>query len=427
MSPKMRTRRAGCVPAGRRKFTFGRFVLHAVVPFAASFIVSGWPQMNTPARAADPEFADRRAYLHGVNLLSVDDRYLLVFSSNGYPPRRGGESWGHDVFYAWINPGNPRIDPQFLISHPEAQEPASASMNSRKQIMVTCEDGSDRINQFAGLWSSELAPVRRYSTIVVRRGGHSGHVAAMRNKFVVTYGEGWIDEGNIGVEGLGTGDDVWVRLIDSAGALGPEIEIAVGPDTRDWWPVVDASDSEALVVWQRHDPEAGNSGAATLQGAIVDAGGSVTARLKIAENIDYYHYDVRYLSTLRRYLITGSDSKGGFAVLVDSVGNVVSRRQRLPHTVREARTAVFGNATKAVAVYPISPTGAAVLAVDRDSIELSRTLTTDNQWDSVGTDGVFVTPTSVLFATGSIVGVELVTVDLGAESRRMPRSGSKRP
>lgn len=364
----------------------------------------------------DSESVDRRRYLHGVNLIPVDERYLLVFSSNSYPPRLGTR-WDHDIFYSWIDPTDPRLDVQLLVSHDEAQEPASAAINAQGKILITNEDGSNGINQFASIWNSDLTPIVSYPDMMVRRGGHSGHAAALHDRFLVVYGEGWIQEG--GVDDLGTGDDIWGRIINGNGVLGPEIEVSVGDETRDWWPIVAASDAEALVVWQRYHSETDEDGntieSASLEGAIVDATGSVQSRLRIASTVDYYVYDVQYVSSLRLFLVIGSDSDGGFSALINPAGRIVAQRHGLPRTIREASTAVTGGQVGATAVYPTAPTGVAVLALGNRSINLIDTIAGDMEWDGIGTDGVFVSPSKVLFAAGSIDGIDLVSFDLGTD------------
>src|SRR5207244_3663961 len=125
--------------------------------------------------------------------------------------------WQHDVYYSWLNPARPVLDVQTLAADDEAQEPASAAINSRGRILMSCEDGDGDINQRAGLWDAALNPIRAYP-FTIRDGGHSGHVAALGDKFLVLYSEGWIDGG--GVDNLGTGDDVWARIVDNDGNTG---------------------------------------------------------------------------------------------------------------------------------------------------------------------------------------------------------------
>ena len=81
---------------------------------------------------------------------------------------------------------------------------------------MSCEDGNPDINQHAGLWDADLNPLVGYP-MTVRTGGHSGHVAALGSRFLVAYSEGWIDGG--GVDNLGTGDDVWARVINDDGQV----------------------------------------------------------------------------------------------------------------------------------------------------------------------------------------------------------------
>lgn len=88
------------------------------------------------------------------------------------------------------------INAQVLVSRPEAQEPPSVAINAKGTILMTGEDGNGGINQHAGLWSSSLH-VRRAYPMTIRRGGHSGHVAAMGERFLITYGEDWAERGAV--------------------------------------------------------------------------------------------------------------------------------------------------------------------------------------------------------------------------------------
>ena len=82
------------------------------------------------AAAAGDQEEDHRAWQHGVNLLQVGEKLLLVWGSAGNPPRPNlGGDWPHDVYYAWVDGG--KFEPQALVSQPEAQEPPSAALNSR--------------------------------------------------------------------------------------------------------------------------------------------------------------------------------------------------------------------------------------------------------------------------------------------------------
>ena len=78
--------------------------------------------------------------------------------------------------------------------------------------------------------------LRRYP-FSIRRGGHSGHAAAMGNRFLVTYGEGWVEGG--GFLDRGTGQNVYARIVSNDGTLATEVKLTEGGHGhRDGWPLV---------------------------------------------------------------------------------------------------------------------------------------------------------------------------------------------
>mgnify|MGYP005846428715 CR=1 FL=1 len=214
---------------------------------------------------------DHRAWQHGINLLPIDGRYLLIWSSWGNPPRpRLRGDWEHDIYYSWLDAAQPRLDIQTLVSRPEAQEPASAAVNRHGTLLVTWEDGDGRINQNAQLWDSALHPLSA-RPLRVRDGGHSGHVAASGEHFLIAYGEDWVAGGAF--LDRGTGKHLHARIVGPDGNLGPEIDVAIrrDPDQRENWPRVAASGHNWLIVWQRYPQR-------SLQGALIERDGRVTRR-----------------------------------------------------------------------------------------------------------------------------------------------------
>ncbi len=355
--------------------------------------------------AVEAFYTDHRAWQHGMNLLKVGSRYLLVWSSWGNPPRpviNPEGNWEHDVFYSWLDPSNPQLNPQTLVTDEEAQEPASAAISSSGRILMSCEDGKGDINQHAGLWDSSLTPIVQYP-FTIRDGGHSGHVAAMGDRFLVVYSEGWIDGG--GVDGLGTGDDVWARIVDGDGNMGDEIPVSVSKDDdkRDWWPMVAASDHNWLEVWQRYPSD-------TLHGVIIGADGTVQSRFQITDNIDYYHYSATYLPSLGLYAVTGTRLDGGFISLITPDGTVISTQTGLPAAVRESKLITQARGGGVIGVYPTEPNGAAIVRISYGGVDLVRTAPDLYPWDYMGTDGMFVGRHRVLFATLSKHGVRFVPV-----------------
>ncbi|HLK60625.1 MAG TPA: hypothetical protein VKU00_28945 [Chthonomonadaceae bacterium] len=354
------------------------------------------PGVNAP-------FNDPRAWQHGISCLKVGRQVLVVWSSWGNPPQpvpNPEANWEHDVYYARVDPQKPEIVPHTLVSLPEAQEPASAAINSRGRILMSCEDGADGLDQRAGLWDAELRPIKSYP-FMIREGGHSGHVAAMDDKFLVAYSEGWTDGG--GVDNLGTGNDVWARIVDNDGKPGPEIPTAV-QQGRNWWPVVAASDRNWLEVWQSY-PDA------ILHGAIIRPDGSIPTRFQITDDIRFYVYNVTYLPSLHRYAVFGTRADGGFVALVDTDGSLVSVRTGLPETVRESHLIAEDTDGKVTALYPMQAGGVAVLHITHHSVALTKTLSTSGEWETMGTDGLFLSPQRALLFALSKSGLRIVNVE----------------
>jgi hypothetical protein len=371
--------------------------------------VAGYGAWSEPCTFVTPP-VDPRGFIHGVNLLSIDGHTLLIFSGNRYPPTLPGKNWGHDVFYSWIDSATPGISLQNLVHNREAQEPASAAVNANGKILVTCEDGNGGIDQHAGLWDSSLNPITPYPQITIRKGGHSGHTAALGDQFLVVYGEGWINDD--GVNGLGTGDDVWARIVKDDGSLEEEISIAVNSDLneRDWWPEVAASDANWLGLWQHY--QIGNpDGGGSLQGALIQPDGTFYKRFQVIENLRYYYYAAVYLPNLERYAVVGSQMEGGFISLIDKEGNITQTKTGLPQTVREARPVFYEDGSNATLVYPTTLSGAAVIHLTADTIELVKNIETGHQWGSMGTDGIILSSNQALFANGTAAGIRFVNLE----------------
>jgi len=350
---------------------------------------------------------DHRAWQHGVDLVKVGDKLLVVWGSPGNPPRPNlGGDWQHDIYYAWLNTQTKRdalrVEPHLLVSRPEAQEPPSAAINATGTLLVTTEDGNGEINQQAGLWDSSLR-VRRNYPITIRRGGHSGHVAAMGERFLVTYGEGWVDRG--GFLDHGTGKSIYARIVEDDGTLRKEVRISSGH--RDGWPLVAGSDHNWLVLWQRY-PER------TLQSVLINAEGKVVARRQINDGMPLrYAYDVEHSSQPALFVVAGTSRDEGFVSLLNLDGDVVKTRQGLPPMVSESRIVLFHDGSQLIGVYPVSPHGVAVVRLSPEAIELVKIINHPYVWDYSGTTGTFIAPDRVLFATLSTTGLHLIMLDLG--------------
>ncbi len=358
------------------------------------------------ACAAEGAADDHRAWQHGVDLIRVDGRWLAVWASAGNPPKPNPSGdWPHDVYYSWIDVESDKINPQLLVEKPEAQEPASTAINAQGTILMTCEDGDGGIHQRAGLWDSSLRVLHKYP-LMIRRGGHSGHVAAMGDRFLVTYSEGWVEGG--GFLDRGTGKDIYARVVGNSGKPGREISVSVDdyPRHRDGWPLVAGSDRNWLVLWQRY-PEL------SLHAALVDAGGRIVVRRQIIDGLPVrYAYDVEFSSQLGAYVVAGSSGAGGFVSLVSVTGDVIRTQIGLPPMASESRIVLGSDGDQLIGVYPIRPNGIAVVRISSDAIELVKVLEHPYLWDYSGTTGAFVASKRVLFATLSTKGLQLILVDL---------------
>ena len=163
-------------------------------------------ELSQNAGLATQDVDDVRAFQHGIDFLQLPTgRWAVIWASSGGVPRGEDDSgeWVHDMFYSWVDPAWPKVKPRLLIRAPAAQEPASAEAMPNGQIMVTMEDAWNAENNLAqsfAIFDRNLHPVLPYQNMIFE-GGHSGHVAATNNGFVVFYSEGWVEGG--GVENLG--------------------------------------------------------------------------------------------------------------------------------------------------------------------------------------------------------------------------------
>ncbi len=368
---------------------------------------------NTPTHL---ENDDIRAYQHGIDFLKRrDGSYLLIWASSGLPPQGAdaqGE-WTHDVYYSVIQPNAPRIEPQILIDEVRAQEPVSATMTTNGHVMVSMEDAfaDDEVYaQTYGVYDAQMQPLKGYRQIGAY-GGHSGHVSAVGDTFVLFYSEGWVEGG--GVNELGSGDDVWLQTYDADGIKMEEYAVAVGTATRDWWPLVAGSKEVALLLWQQFVPD---EIFATLRYSIYNPKLKrwIKAPATLLEEIQYYHYDVQYLEAPDAFLVCGTaQDNRGFALLLSTTGEVLARQMHLPPLVREAQPALqMLSSTEVEAVYPTVPSGVAVLVVSRDAIDLKEHIAHDYRWNYSGTDGIFTESDRLYFINLSAQGLEEIVIDL---------------
>jgi hypothetical protein len=367
--------------------------------------------ISEQSKAAAPN--DPRSYQHGIDFVPLPNgHYYLIWASSGQPPTGADAdgNWLHDIYVADIDPRAPQIAGSILIKNPEAQEPASAAINSDGHIMVTMEDGwnaPNNVSQRFGVYDAALKPILAYPRLVYS-GGHSGHVAAVGSQFVVFYADDWVDGG--GVDNLGTGNDVKAKLYNSQGKLVKSFNVAVD-ESRDWWPLVAASPKRAALVWQRYVEGKTYS---QLMLAVLDVPGkTLQPAIKIEDGLRYYSYNVSYLTHINRFLILGSyDKGGGFAYLIDLAGNIVASHKNLPAIVREAQAVVLPQTGKAKIVQPIAPNGLMVLSVTPSSIQLTTTVADGYNWQTSGTDGIFLDTNTVYMVNTSPSGLVAKTFGL---------------
>jgi hypothetical protein len=278
----------------------------------------------------------------------------------------------------YVSAAGNALRPQPLLSAPEAQEPASAATTLDGRIMVTMEDGwnsASTVTQRFGIYDSDLKPIRPYPQVVAE-GGHSGHVAAAGNRFIVFYADGWVDGG--GADNLGSGKDVLAKGYSSDGRLLWHRSVATGG--RDWWPLVASSKRRTLLVWQRFVLGATHS---KLMIALLDpASGKLLKKpTRLADGLQYYTYAVTYVPAADRFMITGTGSAGkGFAYLLDDSAKVVASNLDLPPTVREAWPAVNGMSVLQLT----APEGGVLLSLKNDVIAPIHRYADPYQWQGIG-------------------------------------------
>lgn len=364
---------------------------------------------------------DPRAYQHGINLVPISNgAYQLVWSSSGNPPTGpDGGDWTHDVYYTTIKPDAPSVDPAVnamcLISRYEAQEPASAAIAQDGHIMITMEDGYEAPNEVAqrfGVYGEHFTenpmPYDDINT-TVHEGGHSGHVAAVGNRFVVFWSDGW-DNSVPGADGIGTGEDVLLDVYDSTGNHLEHKDISVDNDTNAWWPVVAGSSTAACLVWQQYVE---GDQYCDLMYAIYDPDSNqyIKANARLETEIQYYTYDVQYIEGIDRFLVYATYyDGGGCAFLLDAVGNMAAQLKTLPAGVREAQPAIKNHDNGALAVYPISSQGLLSLSLKPDAISIHETIQHDYVWSSIGCDGVFLDDSTIYVAALSVDGLRAFVV-----------------
>jgi hypothetical protein len=299
-----------------------------------------------------------------------------------------------------------------IISAPEAQEPSSAAISPDGHIFITHEDGYNTQNVIAqryGVYDTNLAPILPYPQMV-EDGAHSGHVAAVGNRFVIFYSNGWVDDG--GVDNLGSGDNVLAKIYASDGKYQQAVEVCVSQATRDWWPVVAGSSTHAALVWQRF---VNDQTYADLVFSLLDpaTGALLKDQVVLEQQVKYYTYNVTYIPAVDRFLALGTyEAGGGFAYLLDNDGNVVASNKTLPAIVRESHSIVLNQSGSALVAQVTAPTGLMALAVTPTDVLLKTALAGDYEWRYTGIDGIFVNASQIYLVSLSENGLVDMTFSI---------------
>ncbi|MGN4075455.1 hypothetical protein ACS0X5_28095 [Burkholderia gladioli] len=344
------------------------------------------PEASPQAMSAH-ERDDTRRFMHGIAAANAGgDRHWVFFSSSGLPPRGPNldRSWPHDVYVGAWSPVLRRLaEVRVFISRPEAQEPVSVAQNTSGNIFVTFEDGwnaSRLLSQRFGVYRADLAPIRPYPN-EVESGGHSGHVAAVGQRFVVFYSEGWVQGG--GIDNLGTGGGVYVKVYDGSGRFQRRAQVA--PHVREWWPMIAGSPRRALLVWQRYLP---GEIVARLQYGVFDPEtgefmrtDAVAADLRVR----YYTYAAAWVPTVQRFVLVATLASGRTSILlINEAGYVTARLACLPASVREAGIGVDGST-----IYVPTHDGRLMtLALTADTIALQGLMRAPFAWGGAGSIGI---------------------------------------
>lgn len=360
--------------------------------------------VRVAARASDArrrDTGDPRRFMHGVGVADGGDgKSWIFFSSSGLVPRGENKegNWTHDVYVGEWLPGQAHMsNVRTFIKRPEAQEPVSVAQNTLGNIFLTFEDGWNaprQVSQRYGVYRRDLSALKPYPNDV-ESGGHSGHVAAVGERFVVFYSADWVDGG--GVDNLGTGGGVYLRTYDGVGRELNRVNVA--PRSREWWPMIAGSPTRALLIWQKYVEGSTN---ATLEFAMFDPQSGRLDKLgDLRKDIQYYVYSASWASAIKRFLVLTTTSDGhGVAVLIDELGNRTALLEGLPGTVREANFVVVGN----TAYVPTHDGGLLSLALTADSITLHGTQRSPIPWGISGITG-FETESGVHFVSLTPKGV----------------------
>ncbi len=355
-----------------------------------------------------PASSDYREYQHGIDFIKKNDSiYYLIWGSSGiYPSGASSDgSWTHDVYYAELNVHHPQVLPKILISADEAQEPPSTAISVSGNIFVTMEDGNNvhnGVGQRYAVYNSAMQPVKAYPNMVFD-GGHSAHVAAVGDLFVVFWSNDW-DDSVPGADGIGTGLDVLADVYSVSGEFVSRTDIATD-DERDWWPLIAGSENNACLIWQRYVE--GDKYSKLMYSIFNPLTGKLLKNSITLENtVKYYTYDVQYYPEIKRFMIIGAYyNGGGFAVLTDDEGNIIDRITGIPEIVREAQGVSHILENNILVAYAEQNNGVMFFDVSADKIRFLRSVDDNYNWFGTGTDGIFLNDTSLYMINLSPCGL----------------------
>jgi hypothetical protein len=388
---------------------------------------------RAPNASADPVAAaatlnggDERSFMHGIGQADAGKgRTWVFFSSSGLPPRgeNSDGSWPHDVYVGEWSPGEPHLARiRTFIERPEAQEPVSVAQNTSGNIFITFEDGWNAprsISQRYGVYRKDLTPIRLYPNDV-ESGGHSGHVAAVGERFVVFYATEWEKGG--GFDDLGTGDGVHAKVYNGRGRMLRHVDVAA--HARQDWPVVAGSARSALLVWQKYIP---GERIALLEYALLDPrSGRLTRPAGRMEpvRVQYYGYAAAYVPDIDRFVVVATRDAGrAIAFLIDDAGRRTAELDCLPPVARESSIGVDG----AAAYLPTQDGRLMGLALQGDKIALRGTQNAPFAWGNSGITGIANGNGALHFVSLSPDGLREADFDMHHEVAAAPDDSCAAP
>lgn len=362
------------------------------LPITGLLILAGCSPQQPEQPEQPQSVEDTRKYTHGVSIIENS----VLWSEKSDEQRKDG--WTHDIYKKEI--GETEIDT--LVEDPEAQEPVSAS-STDESIIITYEDGYDTSNNVSQRFKLYDYDWEKLHEGTLLEGGHSGHVASTNEHHVIFWSNKWVNGG--GVNDLGSGKDVIVSTISNEGELLHEVQLSEADD-RDSWPMLAASDDNALLVWQQFNDKATK---AALHFAVYDPETNelTVEPSELLPQVDFYMYSISYVQATEQYVVAAQTKKGGTLLLLEKDGELIDQIDA-PDLVREAAPAVQENTL----VFPQMPSSYFTVQVSDDEFQLQSSEEADVEWGMSGTTGMFLDDQNVYFATLKKEGLEEVTLEI---------------